>query len=103
MLRFYWKIVELVGDGIGLGKRPLSDELLIRTGYVDKLVLRNGEVHVIPQSIAEMDFATFKEFFDTAFELICAEYIAKGAGNALLQQAATMAGITYEQAFKRAA
>lgn len=101
MLRYYWKLIELVGDGVGIGKRPLSDEMLIRTGNCDKLIFKNGEIHLKPRSIADMDHGDFKEFFDAAFDLICREYIAKGAGNDLLRQAAMMTGITYEQAFAR--
>jgi hypothetical protein len=100
MFRFYWKMIELVSQGIGIGKVPLSKELLIRTGYVHSFVMRHGQTQVEPMSLAEMDHDTFKEYFDASLQLLCAEYVAIPR-NKLLREAGQMAGLTYEEAFAR--
>jgi hypothetical protein len=98
MFRFFWKLIQMVADGTGIGKVPLSKELLIRCGYVHSFVMRNGDTAVEPMSIGEMDYDTFKEFFDEALALVCQEYVAIPR-NKLLREAGQMAGMTYEQAF----
>lgn len=98
MFRFYWKLIEMVSEGIGIGKIPLSKELLIRTGYVHSFTMRHGQTQVEPMSLAEMDHDAFKEYFDAALQLLCVEYIAIPR-NKLLREAGQMAGLSYEEAF----
>jgi len=98
MLRFYWRVVELVAKGIGMSKTGLSQELLIRTGYVESVIFHvSGAVHRIPLSIAEMESEERKEYVDAAVELICREYINLKR-NALIHEAEQTLGFTYEQA-----
>lgn len=98
MFRFYWKLIQLVGDGTGIGKVPLSKELLIRTGYVNRLMMLNGDQIIEPMSISEMDFDTFRSYFEAAIHMVCAEYVSIPR-NKLLREAGMMAGLTYDEAF----
>lgn len=93
-LRFYWALVQKVGDGIGIGKRPLSNELLIRTGYAEKLIFRNGEVHAIPRSVADMKHDEFCDYMEAAIQLLCAEYVALTRGQ-LLREVEQMLNLKY--------
>src|SRR5262245_56761971 len=70
MNAFYWALVSHVAQGAGFQKEPLSQELLIRTGYVHSLRLKDGSIHAVPMSIAKMDSTTFRLYVDAAIRLI---------------------------------
>lgn len=98
-LRFYWALVQKVGDSIGIGKYPLSDELLIRTGYAEELIFRNGEVHAKPKSIGAMKHDQFCEYMEAAIKLMCAEYVALTRGE-LLREIEQMLNLKYADVTK---
>lgn len=98
-LHFYWAIVEMVGKATGIGKYPLSEELLYRTGFVNTAKHRNGAVVATPKSIGDMPHEEFMDFMDAALELICAEYVAISRGE-LVAQIEKMLKTSYEKAMR---
>lgn len=96
MLAFYWALISHVSKGIGIQKDPLSQELLIRTGYVEAIQIKGGGV-VVPMSIAKMPHVTFRAYVDAAIELICRDYIANVRRGDLIGKIEKMVGIKYER------
>lgn len=76
LLRLYWGFMTFVVEGTGRfgNGRALSNALLIEGGYVEKIQLFGGGVNVQPQSIGDMDDATFKRFAELAFGTIWEEF-----------------------------
>lgn len=102
MLAFYWALVSHVAKGAGYQKEPLSQELLIRTGYVDALSFKDGTVHAVPQSIAKMPHETFRSYVDAAIDLIIADYVTGMRRGDLLREVERMIGLSFADAGKPA-
>jgi hypothetical protein len=100
MHRFYFALIDFIGQAIGYAKEVLSDELLMRTGRIDSLSFINGETHAQPKRISKMRHADFKSYVDDAVELICAEYVPAMTRSKLLLEIERLLGITYDEAFK---
>lgn len=100
MFRYYWQLMSLVGKATDIGKTPLSNELLFRTGFVDKIKLHaSNELVAVPMSIGDMDHATLSEYVSAALILICTDYIAEMPRGELLKEVERMTGISYAKAF----
>lgn len=97
MLAFYWALISYVSKGIGIQKDPLSQELLIRGGYVEAIQIKGGSDVIVPMSIAKMQHVTFRAYVDAAIELICRDYIANVRRGDLIGKIEKMVGIKYEK------
>lgn len=73
----------------------LRKALLIRLGYYDKIVLKNGLEVYIEQSMSfsKMDKTTFDKFATECINLICEEIIPNMDANGLRRELENMTGI----------
>lgn len=72
--RLYWAVLKAVCDATGRWPNPetLHKALKLHLGVVDTIASVHGEPVLLPGSTAfrEMDQAAFREYADTAFDLI---------------------------------
>lgn len=77
--RWFWALIRATWEQQQHYATPeaLLLGIKFRLGYVDELVLHDGEIVMTPQSIAydKMDQGDFKQFVDRVLDLIIAEII----------------------------
>lgn len=73
----FWALMQLVSDNLdNVPADTLCQVVKLRTGYVDVVRTKRGEVQ-IPRSIsfASMDQAEFEAFYDKAVAFICSDIL----------------------------
>lgn len=89
--RLYWSLLGVVCENLDQDVRPetLHDWLKLKLGVVEPLILRTGEVVMVPGSIAfdQMEHPTFTSYFDKVKALII-EHLIPGLNSAALEREA---------------
>lgn len=95
--RFFWALMTYVGDALGIHKRSLATELLVRLNRVDAFQFTDGRMQIVPRSIAAMKVDEFRSFLDEALLLLITHYLPDMARDRLLAEALRMCGVSYSE------
>lgn len=95
MNRFFWALMTHVGNALGIDKRSLATELLVKLNRVDAFQFTDGRMQVVPRSIAAMKVKEFTEFLDEALELLLTHYVPDLPRDVLLAEILRMCGVSY--------
>ncbi|MEP9376160.1 hypothetical protein ABLE91_05560 [Aquabacter sp. CN5-332] len=100
-IKFFWGLMTHVGAGIGMDKRALATEMLVRLGRVDAFRFSDGEMHAVPRSIAAMKVGEFRDFLDEAIDLLVSDYLGDMPRDRLLANVARMCGVEWSEIERR--
>lgn len=95
MNRFFWALMTHVGDAIGIDKRSLATEILVKLNRVDAFQFTDGRMQVVPRSIAAMKVLEFRTFLDEALLLLVTHYLPDMPRDRLLAEVMRMCGVSY--------
>lgn len=95
MNRFFWALMTHVGSALGIDKRSLATELLVKLNRVDAFQFTDGRMQVVPRSIAAMKVDEFRTFLDEALLLLVTHYLPDMPRDRLLAEVLRMCGVSY--------
>lgn len=95
MNRFWWALCTHVGGALGVDKRSLATEILVKLNRVDAFQFTDGRMQVVPRSIAAMKVAEFRTFLDEALLLLITHYLPDMPRDHLLAEVMRMCGVSY--------
>jgi hypothetical protein len=93
--KFFWALMTHVGNALGIDKRSLATELLVKLNRVDAFQFTDGRMQVVPRSIAAMKVEEFRTFLDEALLLLITHYLPDMPRDRLLAEVLCMCGVSY--------
>ncbi len=93
--RFWWALCTHVGNALGIDKRSLATEILVKLNRVDAFHFTDGAMQVVPRSIAAMKADEFRAFLDEALLLLVTHYLPDMPRDRLLAEVLRMCGVSY--------
>lgn len=93
--RFFWALMTHVGNALGIDKRSLATELLVKLNRVEAFQFTDGRMQVVPRSIAAMKVDEFRSFLDEAILLLITHHLPDMSRDRLLAEVLRMCGVSY--------
>ncbi|MFG1317551.1 hypothetical protein [Xanthobacter autotrophicus] len=93
--RFFWALMTHAGNALGIDKRSLATELLVKLNRVEAFQFTDGRMQVVPRSIAAMNVDEFRSFLDEAILLLITHHLPDMSRDRLLAEVLRMCGVSY--------
>ncbi|MFG1364701.1 hypothetical protein [Xanthobacter versatilis] len=93
--RFFWALMTHVGNALGIDKRSLATELLVKLNRVEAFQFTDGRMQVVPRSIAAMKVDEFRSFLDEVILLLITHHLPDMSRDRLLAEVLRMCGVSY--------
>lgn len=93
--RFFWALMTHAGNALGIDKRSLATELLVKLNRVEAFQFTDGRMQVVPRSIAAMKVDEFRSFLDEAILLLITHHLPDISRDRLLAEVLRMCGVSY--------